>query len=90
MCPFFGDADPKGKMFNPAMRSMAGTQLEATVLFEDDVENGWMHGFTENYIRVTAKYDPMLINELKKVKLTEINEQGFMEVEEVGSFVHHH
>ncbi|MCU0443609.1 MAG: tRNA (N(6)-L-threonylcarbamoyladenosine(37)-C(2))-methylthiotransferase MtaB [Microscillaceae bacterium] len=52
------------------------------VLFENDVENGKMHGFTENYIRVTAKYDPMLINELKTVKLSFINEQMLMEVEE--------
>ena len=42
---------------------------EFTVLFENDVENGYMHGFTENYVRVVAKYDPVLINELKKIKL---------------------
>jgi len=54
-----------------------------TVLFENDIEHGMMHGFTENYIRVTAKYDPMLINELKPVKLTSINEKGLAEVEEI-------
>ncbi|SIT09318.1 tRNA (N(6)-L-threonylcarbamoyladenosine(37)-C(2))-methylthiotransferase MtaB [Belliella pelovolcani] len=53
-----------------------------TVLFEDDVENGKMHGFTENYIRVTAKYDPILINELKTVTLASMNENGTVEVEE--------
>ncbi|SNR94659.1 threonylcarbamoyladenosine tRNA methylthiotransferase MtaB [Belliella buryatensis] len=53
-----------------------------TVLFEDDVENGKMHGFTENYIRVTAKYDPILINELKTVTLASINDSGTVEVEE--------
>lgn len=58
-----------------------GTQ--GTVLFENDVENGMMHGFTENYIRVTAKYDPLLINELKKVQLTGLNNEGYMEVEEI-------
>jgi threonylcarbamoyladenosine tRNA methylthiotransferase MtaB len=47
-----------------------------TVLFEEDVENGMMHGFTENYIRVAAKYDPILINELKQVTLDEILETG--------------
>lgn len=63
---------------------------EATVLFENDVENGMMHGFTENYIRVTAKYDPILINELKAVKLISLNENGLVEVEDVvtESFVH--
>jgi len=54
----------------------------ATVLFEDDIEDGMMHGFTENYVRVAAKYDPMLINETKKVVLSSINENGLVEVEE--------
>ena len=53
-----------------------------TVLFEEDIENGQMHGFTENYIRVAAKYDPMLINELKTVTLSEINEKGVVQVVE--------
>lgn len=53
-----------------------------TVLFEDDIEDGMMHGFTENYVRVAAKYDPLLINELKTVQLTRINEKGMVEVEE--------
>ncbi|MBS9524709.1 tRNA (N(6)-L-threonylcarbamoyladenosine(37)-C(2))-methylthiotransferase MtaB [Litoribacter alkaliphilus] len=53
-----------------------------TVLFEEDVEEGKMHGFTENYIRVSAKYDPMLINETKLVQLVEINEMGSVDIEE--------
>ncbi|WP_209332061.1 tRNA (N(6)-L-threonylcarbamoyladenosine(37)-C(2))-methylthiotransferase MtaB [Lunatimonas salinarum] len=52
------------------------------VLFEEDIENGMMHGFTENYVRVSAKYDPLLINEIKTVTLTEINEQGVVNVVE--------
>lgn len=56
-----------------------------TVLFENDLEDGKMHGFTENYIRVAAQYDPLLINELKPVRLTSINEKGHVEVEEVDS-----
>ena len=47
-----------------------------TVLFEEDIEEGMMHGFTENYIRVAAKYDPMLINELKVVTLDEVMANG--------------
>lgn len=61
-----------------------------TVLFENDIENGLMHGFTQNYIRVVAQYDPLLINELKKVKLCHINEQGLVEVEEVETEILHH
>lgn len=54
-----------------------------TVLFENDLEDGLMHGFTENYIRVAAKYDPVLINELKKVLLTGISQNGVAEVEDL-------
>jgi threonylcarbamoyladenosine tRNA methylthiotransferase MtaB len=63
---------------------------EATVLFENDIENGMMHGFTENYIRVTAKYDPVLVNELKHVKLLAINDHGHVEVEDAQAevFIH--
>ncbi len=57
-----------------------------TVLFEEDVENGMMHGFTENYIRVAAKYDPILINELKQVTLDEILETGNVGVKEPELF----
>lgn len=52
------------------------------VLFEEDIEEGMMHGFTENYVRVAAKYDPLLINEMKTVTLTGINERGVVEVAE--------
>jgi threonylcarbamoyladenosine tRNA methylthiotransferase MtaB len=52
------------------------------VLFENDIEDGKMHGFTPNYVRVTAKYDPLRINEITNVQLTGINEKGLMEVEE--------
>ena len=56
-----------------------------TVLFENSIENGEIQGFTENYIRVSAKYDPMLINELKKVRLFDLDDKGnfkFLEIEE--------
>lgn len=60
------------------------------VLFEEDIEGGMMHGFTNNYVRVAAKYDPVLINELKKVKLTSINPSGHVEIEEVEKEVLSH
>jgi len=63
---------------------------EAVVLFENDIEGGIMHGFTENYIRVMAKYDPVLVNDLKKIRLKSIHESGLVELEEVSTdvFVH--
>lgn len=60
---------------------------EEIVLFENDVKDGLMEGFTDNYVRVQAKYDPILINELKKVKLTQINSEGLLEVSEVETEV---
>ncbi len=63
---------------------------ELTVLFENDLENGQMHGFTENYVRVSAKYDPLLINELKKVHLSAITEKGLVAVDEMESVISGH
>jgi threonylcarbamoyladenosine tRNA methylthiotransferase MtaB len=59
------------------------------VLFEEDIEDGQMQGFTENYVRVTAKYDPLLINETKKVALVAINEKMLVEVEEAEVYETH-
>lgn len=66
-------------------RAFYDSQLGAshTVLFEDDVQDGIMQGFTENYVRVSARYDPLLINETKEVFLAEIGEDGLMQVFEV-------
>lgn len=60
-----------------------------TVLFEEDVEDGQMQGFTENYVRVSARYDPLLINEIKRVALTDLRPDGLFEVTEVDEYVVH-
>ncbi|WP_421762915.1 tRNA (N(6)-L-threonylcarbamoyladenosine(37)-C(2))-methylthiotransferase MtaB [Ekhidna sp.] len=67
-------------------------QLNKTfqVLFEEDVEDGVMHGFTENYVRVSAKYDPILINEIKEVTLLSINDKGHVDVMEPEETLIHH
>lgn len=59
------------------------------VLFESQEENGKIEGFTGNYIRVTAKYDPLLVNEIKQVQLTSINESGQVEVTEPSEVLAH-
>ena len=41
-----------------------------------------IHGFTRNYIRVAARNDPALINEIKTVTLARINANGHVEVAE--------
>ncbi|MEQ6166595.1 tRNA (N(6)-L-threonylcarbamoyladenosine(37)-C(2))-methylthiotransferase MtaB [Ekhidna sp. MALMAid0563] len=59
------------------------------VLFEEDIQDGLMHGFTENYVRVAAKYDPVLINEVKQVTLKSINADGHVEVVEPEEMLVH-
>jgi threonylcarbamoyladenosine tRNA methylthiotransferase MtaB len=49
--------------------------LTANVLFESDNSNGFMHGFTENYIKVKRKFDPSLINQVCSVELDELGEE---------------
>ncbi len=77
-------SDKKKRFF---YESQIGKQF--TVLFEEDIEDGNMHGWTENYVRVTAKYDPMLINETKQVQLSSINDKMLVEVEEIEEYVVH-
>ena len=48
------------------------------VLFETENKSGYIHGFTENYVKVKIPWNPYLCNKLVKVKLTEIDDEGFM------------
>jgi threonylcarbamoyladenosine tRNA methylthiotransferase MtaB len=61
----------------------------AQVLFEDDQKNGFMHGFTKNYVKVKAKYDPVMVNELKNVNLVALLPDGEVEVTEVQEALVH-
>ncbi len=47
----------------------------AKVLFESSNSGGWMHGFTENYIKTGRKFDPELINHIHEVTLTGLDEK---------------
>ncbi|SEN50851.1 threonylcarbamoyladenosine tRNA methylthiotransferase MtaB [bacterium A37T11] len=60
---------------------------ESLILFEGDIKDGYMHGFSDNYIKVKAPYDPLWVNELKSVKLKAVNAEGEMEMEEMGENV---
>jgi len=51
------------------------------VLFEANIQDGMMSGWTENYIKVAAKHNPNLINTIQKVKLSKINSEGIFEIE---------
>jgi len=53
-----------------------------TVLFEHEQHASEMYGFTDNYIKVCAPYDPLRTNELVTVKLERIDENGLVSVTE--------
>ncbi|VXB62687.1 MiaB family protein, possibly involved in tRNA or rRNA modification [Flavobacterium sp. 9R] len=59
--------------------SQLGTQR--TVLFEDENKEGYIHGFTENYVKVKTPWDPALVNTLHEVQLTRIDEDGSVRME---------
>ena len=62
---------------------------QAEVLFEGDIKDGFMHGFTRNYVKVKAKYDPVLVNEVKQVQLTNISSDGDVEITEAVEILVH-
>jgi threonylcarbamoyladenosine tRNA methylthiotransferase MtaB len=49
-----------------------------TVLFEDENKEGYIHGFTENYVKVKTPWNPELANTLRRVTLKEIDEDGLV------------
>ena len=49
-----------------------------TVLFEGENKEGYIHGFTENYVKVKAPWNPELVNTLHEVELTKIDEDGLV------------
>ena len=52
-----------------------------TVLFESENKEGYIHGFTENYVKVKTPWNPELVNTLHKIKLTKIDEDGSVRLE---------
>jgi threonylcarbamoyladenosine tRNA methylthiotransferase MtaB len=52
-----------------------------TVLFEHDNKDGYIQGFTENYVKVKTEYDPGLRNQSINVKLNKFAEDGNIQVE---------
>ena len=51
---------------------------ERTVLFEGENKEGYITGFTENYVKVKSPWNPELVNTLQKIKLTKIDEDGLV------------
>ena len=53
---------------------------ELTVLFEAENKEGYIHGFTENYVKVKTPWNPELTNTLHKITLNEIDKDGLVRV----------
>jgi threonylcarbamoyladenosine tRNA methylthiotransferase MtaB len=47
-----------------------------TVLFENENKEGYIYGFTENYVKVKTPWNPELVNTLHEINLTKIDEDG--------------
>ena len=52
-----------------------------TVLFESENKEGYIHGFTENYVKIKTPWDPALVNTLQNVQLTRIDEDGSVRIQ---------
>ena len=52
-----------------------------TVLFEGENKEGYIHGFTENYVKVKTPWNPELVNTLHEINLTKIDEDGSVRME---------
>lgn len=52
-----------------------------SVLFESENKAGYIHGFTENYVKVKAPWNPELVNTIHQVNLTTIDDDGLVRFE---------
>ncbi|MDI1256771.1 MAG: tRNA (N(6)-L-threonylcarbamoyladenosine(37)-C(2))-methylthiotransferase MtaB [Flavobacterium sp.] len=64
-------------------RSFYESQLgtHRTVLFEGENKEGYIHGFTENYVKVKTPWNPELVNTLHEITLTKIDDDGAVRME---------
>ena len=51
---------------------------ELNVLFESENKEGYILGFTENYVKVKTPWNPELVNTLHEIKLTKIDADGIV------------
>ncbi len=58
-----------------------------TVLFESENKEGFIHGFTENYVKVKEPWNPELVNKLHQIELTKIDEDGLVRIEFIEELV---
>ena len=54
---------------------------QRTVLFESENKLGYINGFTENYVKVKAPWNPALVNTTHQIRLQEIDVDGLVRFE---------
>jgi len=55
------------------------------VLFEKEIKDGYLVGFTDNYIKVRLPWNPALSNQLCSVQLDRIDEDGYVRISLVSN-----
>ncbi|MEY4486183.1 MAG: tRNA (N(6)-L-threonylcarbamoyladenosine(37)-C(2))-methylthiotransferase MtaB [Flavobacteriia bacterium] len=60
---------------------------QKAVLFEQEENEGWLYGFSENYVKVKTPFNEALINQIVAVELTEIDRDGLMKCHILTNFV---
>ena len=55
-------------------------QKTKTILFEAENKEGYIQGFTENYVKVRMPWDPALQNQTLKATLSEIDQRGMVRI----------
>jgi len=60
------------------------------VLFESENKEGFMYGFTPNYIKTKVTFDKILINKVLEIKLKELDKDGNLVGEKVKIIEPHH
>ncbi|MDG1673788.1 MAG: tRNA (N(6)-L-threonylcarbamoyladenosine(37)-C(2))-methylthiotransferase MtaB [Flavobacteriaceae bacterium] len=58
-----------------------------TVLFEGENKEGYIHGFTPNYVKVKTPWNPNLVNTAHEVSLKQIDEDGLVRFEFISKEV---
>ena len=58
-----------------------GSQSNYQVLWEGENTDGFMYGFTENYVKVRTEFDSNKVNTTESIYLTAISRSGEVDVE---------
>jgi len=85
---------PERKKRNKMLRGLSSKKRHAfyhsqigsirRVLFEAENKAGYIHGFSENYVKVKWPWDPSLVNTVHFMKITEMDSDGLMRGEMIS------